>query len=102
MSPGRIAANDGKLPQPDPLDVTEVRCGGRTPAAAMSGDRVPISAEVRGRYRVWRAETECAFCRLVRGPLRRPFWRRGGRFHAAQREGSGACRSPPATPGRGY
>jgi hypothetical protein len=35
-------------PQPEPLDVTEVRCGGRTPAAAMSGDRVPISAEVRG------------------------------------------------------
>ena len=45
-------------PQVDPLDVTEVRCGRRTPAAAMSGDRVPISAEVRGRYRVWRAETE--------------------------------------------
>jgi len=35
-----------------------VRCGGRPSAAAMSGDRVPISAEARGRFRVWRAELE--------------------------------------------
>jgi hypothetical protein len=32
------------------------RRAGRAPAPAMSGERVPISAEVRGRYRLWRTE----------------------------------------------
>ena len=101
LSPEQVLAKDRNPPQADPLDVTEMRCGGRTPAAAISGDRVPISAEVRGRYRVWRAETERAFCRLEEVLSGERFWRRGGRFHTAQREGPGACRSPPATLGRG-
>jgi hypothetical protein len=57
----------------------------------MSGDRVPISAEVRGRYRVWRAETERAFCRLEEVLFGERFGAAAGDF--TQRRGKGRERA---------
>jgi hypothetical protein len=59
--------------------------------AAMSGDRVPISAEVRGRYRVWRAETARSSSRIEEVLYGERFGAATGDF--TQRKGKGRERA---------
>jgi hypothetical protein len=61
----------------------------------MSGDRVPISAEVRGRYRVWRAETARSSSRIEEVLYGERFGAATGDF--TQRKGKGRERAAYAS-----